>query len=141
MEAPATYACSYNGLADELRKVRAFLATILYGCPVADDAVLLGNELAANAVRHSASRRPGGRFTVRVVVYERDYVWIEVQDDGGPLWRAQSPDGEPWHGLDVVRLIAGEDKWGIEGNPAGWVVWVRLDWPGGTADQTVPVQA
>jgi hypothetical protein len=139
-EAPATYTRTYDGHVGELRHVRLFLAGILDGWPVADDAILLGNELASNAIQYSAARKPGGRFTVRVDVYEPDYVWIEVQDGGGPPWEVRSPDGEPWHGLDVVRLIAGKDNWGIEGSPAGWVVWVRLDLVGSTAHGQAPAQ-
>ena len=41
-----------------------------------------GEELAANAV-HSASGEAGGRFTVRLQHFRGEYVWGEVEDDGG----------------------------------------------------------
>ena len=105
------------------------LAGILDGYPVAGDAVLVGDELASNAVRHSNSGSPGGRFTVRVEVHEPDYLWIEVEDEGGPPWKPRSPDGETWHGLNIVGQVAGEGNWGIDGIACGSVVWARLDWP------------
>jgi anti-sigma regulatory factor (Ser/Thr protein kinase) len=38
-------------------------------------------ELATNAVLHSASRNPGGTFTVRASIFD-DHVRIEVEDNG-----------------------------------------------------------
>jgi len=57
--------------------VRAAVARYLDGCPVADDAVLVVSEIAANAVLHSQSS--GEFFTVRCELYP-DYVWVECED-------------------------------------------------------------
>jgi Histidine kinase-like ATPase domain len=130
VRAPVTYSRVFDGRADQVRQVRAFLAGVLEGCPLAGDAVLVGDELAGNAVRHGNSGRPGGRFTVRAEVRERDYLWIEVEDEGSPPWKPRSPDGEAWHGLSIVGRLAGEGNWGVDGGISGWVVWARLDWPG-----------
>src|SRR6266851_9690464 len=86
VRAPVEYTRAYDGRADQIGHVRAFLAGILDGCPVADDAILIGDELASNAVRHSNSGKPGGRFTVHVEVHEQDYLWVEVEDEGSPPW-------------------------------------------------------
>jgi hypothetical protein len=126
---PATYTRAYDGRVDQLRHVRDFLVGILRGCPVADDAVLVGDELASNAVRHSQSGQAGGQFTVHVEVHAPVYLWIEVEDEGSPPWAPRFPDDEPWHGLNIVREVAGNTNWGIDGSAHGWVVWVRLDWP------------
>jgi hypothetical protein len=129
VKAPVEFTRAYDGRADQIRDVRAFLAGILNGCPVADEAVLIADELASNAVRHSNSGKPGGRFTIRVEVHEPDYLWVEVEDEGSRPWTPRAPDGERWHGLSIVREIAGGDaNWGIDGSMRGWVVWVRLDW-------------
>jgi hypothetical protein len=78
-------------------------------------------------VLHSASGRPGGKFTVRAGVAPRDYLWLEVEDEGGP-WTQSTGDGERGRGLDIVAAIA--DDWGRDGGPVtGWVVWARVDWP------------
>jgi anti-sigma regulatory factor (Ser/Thr protein kinase) len=129
LRTPVEYTRVYSGRADQIRDVRAFLAGILRGCPVANDAVLIGDELATNAVRHSSSGDTHGQFTVHAEIHEPDYLWIEVEDQGGPPWAPCTPDGEAWHGLSIVREIAGGDaNWGIDGTPRGWVVWVRLNW-------------
>lgn len=119
----------YPGERGQPRLVRAALASVLEGCPRADDAILIASELAANAVVHSNSAAPGGQFTVRVEVCFSDYVWIEVADQGGPWARGES-DGDI-HGLDLVNALAYPGNWGIDGDAEhGHIVWVRLDWPG-----------
>jgi hypothetical protein len=128
-EAPGTYARAYEGRPDQIQHVRAFLAGVLDGCPVVDSAVLIGDELATNAVRHSNSGKPGGKFTVRVEVHEPDYLWVEVEDQGSPPWTPRSADGEPWHGLNIVRQVTGHANWGVDGDMRGWVIWARLDLP------------
>ena len=79
VKAPVEFTRAYDGRADQIRDVRAFLAGILDGCPVTDEAVLIADELASNAVRHSNSGKPGGRFTVRVEIHKPDYLWVEVE--------------------------------------------------------------
>jgi len=124
-----TFAQSYPGDRSQPCLVRADLAPLLAGCPLADDALLIGSELAANAAVHSSSATSGGRFTVRVEVCCGDYVWIEVEDEGGPWTRRRTEDDRP-HGLDLVDALAGAGNWGIDDESEhGRIVWVRLDWP------------
>jgi anti-sigma regulatory factor (Ser/Thr protein kinase) len=120
--------CRLTGEAAQVRAARQFVAEFLGDdWPDVDTAVLLTSELAANAVLHSASGRPGGKFTVRATVQPRDYLWVEVEDEGGP-WTQTAGHSEPGHGLDIVRAIA--DDWGKDGGPAtGWIVWARVDFP------------
>ena len=129
-EAAVTQAeCGFPGEAAQVGAARRFVAELLGGeWPIVDEAVLLTSELATNAVLHSRSGLPGGKFTVRAEVRPRDYVWVEVEDEGG-TWRERDGDGEPGHGLDIVSRIV--DDWGKDGGPVtGWVVWARFDWPG-----------
>ena len=124
-----TFQWSYPGECGQARLVRASLAPLLQGCPLTDDAILITSELAANAALHSNSAAPGGRFTVYAEIYWGDYVWIEVEDQGGPWATCGNGDGHP-HGLDVVDALAGPGNWGIDGGPEhGRIVWARLDWP------------
>jgi anti-sigma regulatory factor (Ser/Thr protein kinase) len=124
MEALDTYAGRFSGVPEEIRRVRAEVREYLDGCPAADDAVLIADELAANAVLHSLSR--DGTFTVCVERYDT-YVYLEVEDAGGP-WVPQPADDRP-HGLDIVRCLT--VRWGIGKRPAGRLVWARVDFQQG----------
>jgi hypothetical protein len=127
---PHTCTWSYPGRAEQIRLVRAALAPLLEGCPVADDALLICSELAANAALHSRSAAPGGRFTVRAETFPGEYVRIEVTDQGG-AWVSHRDEERP-HGLDLVHALAGQGRWGVTGGPDGRTVWVQLDWPSGS---------
>lgn len=121
---------AYPGRPEQVHWVRSDLAAVLNGCPVADDTVLVASELAANAVRHSSSRRPGGLFSVRAEVCAGERIWVQVEDQGG-VWADHRPRDDRPHGLDIVHAIAGEGNWGIDGDATlGRVAWARLDWPG-----------
>ena len=121
---------AYAGRPEQVRRVRADLRAILNGCPIADETILVASEMAANAITHSSSRQPGGRFIVRTDVYPGDYIWVEVQDQGD-TWAGQRPRDDRPHGLDIVQAIAGDGNWGIDGDATrGRIAWARLDWPG-----------
>jgi serine/threonine-protein kinase RsbW len=115
---------------EQVGHARALLAGALGRSPVTDDAVLCLSELAGNSVLHSASRRPGGAFTVRVELRHGDYVRIEVRDEGGAWGGPAGPDGRA-HGLAIVRALAAASGTGGDA-VAGWIAWARLDWPGST---------
>jgi anti-sigma regulatory factor (Ser/Thr protein kinase) len=110
---------------DQIQVARAFISAILDACPATDDAVLCVSELATNAVLHSASRNPGGTFTVRAAIFD-DHVRVEVEDNGG-TWDEHPHRDSRSHGLNVVRELAADC--GRDGSPlTGWVVWARLRW-------------
>lgn len=117
------YAGTFPGRPDQVQRARHAVARYLAGHPVTDDAVLAVSELAGNAVLHS--RSAGDFFTVSIEV-RSTYIYIEVEDAGG-LWHPKLPDPERPHGLTVVELLAGADNWGVDGDRAGRVVWVRLE--------------
>ncbi|MDQ2874140.1 MAG: ATP-binding protein [Actinomycetota bacterium] len=124
-------ACSrvFPARADQVALARAFAREMLAGCPAADDLVLACSELASNSVRHSASARPGGEFTVRLEVRGDDWAWIEVEDEGGP-WERKKRSGEgQYHGLGIVDAVA--DYWDIREDDTSRTVCVRIDWPSG----------
>jgi serine/threonine-protein kinase RsbW len=123
---PCAPAATYPGSPEHVRQVRADARGLLAGCPAADEVILCLSELAANAVLHSDSRRPGGSFTVRIESCPGTHVRIEVEDDGGP-WLAPAPDPASGRGLDIIRVLAVD--WGIATSPTGRAVWARFDWP------------
>ena len=93
---------------------------------MADDVILCVSELAANAAIHSDSRMPGGTFTVHATLCPGDYIWVEVEDSGGP-WIPKHSDTTRSHGLDIIRTLASD--WGIDGDYRARTVWARFDWP------------
>jgi serine/threonine-protein kinase RsbW len=118
-------AATYPGRPENVCQVRADARSLLAGCPAADEVILCLSELAANAVRHSGSRRPGGTFTVRIDSCPGAYIRIEVEDDGGP-WLAAVPRPGGGRGLDILRALAA--GWGVATSPAGRTVWARFNW-------------
>lgn len=123
-----TFDRSYPGTIDQVRRMRADMATVAGNCPATDDLVLLASELATNAILHSRSGHPERIFSIRAVLYPGEYAWVEVIDEGG-TWGADQHDDQHGRGLAIVSAIAGDGNWGIEGDAACRVAWFRLDWP------------
>jgi serine/threonine-protein kinase RsbW len=117
---------TYPGSPEHVRQVRADARGLLAGCPATEEVILCLSELAANAVLHSDSRRPGGTFTVRIESCPGAHIRIEVNDDGGP-WLARAHGPGSGRGLDIIRVLAAE--WGVATSPAGRTVWARFNWP------------
>jgi serine/threonine-protein kinase RsbW len=110
---------------DQVAQARQFLARFLADCPLSDDALLICSELATNAIVHSDSGNSGGWFVLRVEVRDQDYVWLEVEDQGGQ-WATDRVSDEGGRGLEIVALLA--DYWDVRGDDTGRVVCARLDW-------------
>jgi hypothetical protein len=124
-EVATRYQRTFHGRADQVSQVRADITRHLGDCPAAADTVLIASEIAANAVLHSASA--GEFFTVRCERHA-GYVWVEVEDLGGP-WHPGWPRDRP-HGLDIMAALTGPGNWGTETTGDGdRIVWARLDLP------------
>jgi serine/threonine-protein kinase RsbW len=123
---PSGWSRVFVAIPASVGEARRFVAGILDGRPVADDAVLCISELATNSVLHSDSAQPGGTFTVRAEICDGDYLWIEAEDNGGP-WDTHPHDDDRPHGLAIVAALA--SAWGIDGDDRARVVWARFDWP------------
>jgi serine/threonine-protein kinase RsbW len=120
---PRTFTRSFPATADQVRDARRFLAQALGDCPLAGDALVCLSELAANSVRHSNSRRPGGCFTVRARVGPAG-LRVEVEDEGGPWRRGSGPDEQCGRGLVIVGALASD--WSMAGDGSGRTVWFEL---------------
>jgi serine/threonine-protein kinase RsbW len=123
----AAWERTYPGTLDQPRQLRADLRPVLDGCPAASDVLLVASELAANAIVHSDSGRPGGTFTVRLH-HGPGHIRAEVQDEGS-LW-----DGDltVWvrnpHGLYLIAALAA--GYGSAAGPGrSRLVWARIDYP------------
>jgi anti-sigma regulatory factor (Ser/Thr protein kinase) len=82
------YTGTFHGRAEEVARVRKEIAAYLGKCPVADDLVLIADELSSNSILHTHSR--GEFFRVRCQLSPGS-VRIEVEDMGGP-WRTRRDD-------------------------------------------------
>lgn len=86
-----------------------------------DDAVLVANELVANAIVHAG--------TSAELVLERTgpHLVVRVCDgtNNAPKLRAYAPGAVGGRGLVVLEAIASE--WGVELVGTGKKVWARLD--------------
>jgi len=123
--APTVTGRVFSGEAGQVRAARRFLAGLLDGCPAADAALLCLSELATNAVVHSRSGRPGGRFTVCVRA-RAGSVRVAVADEGGPWGQRRDCGGQSGRGLLIVSELAA--RWGREDSDAGRTVWFEIDW-------------
>ncbi len=114
--------------ADNARRMRERNGGLLADHPVAHDAVMCLSELAANAIRHSRSARPGGTFQIRLR-RAGAAIRVEVTDQGGP-WGSPPHDPERGRGLLVVRAIASRCDIVLTGhrdNPDQRTVWYEID--------------
>jgi hypothetical protein len=117
---------SFPGRREHVRQARAFITAFLDGCPAANDAVLLASEIAANAVAHSASGRPGGTFTLRARVDGDGCLHAEVEDQGSG-WDGNLGTAEAPHGLFLLRALSA--ACGTRRGEQGWVTWFALAVP------------
>lgn len=120
----AAWEKTYPGLPAQARAVRADLRPLLAGCRAADETLLLISELAANAIKHSDSGRPGGTFTVRLARWPGRGVQAEVRDQGG-AWPGDLPaSARSPHGLYLLRPLS--TACGAHRDGKACVVWFRL---------------
>lgn len=134
------------GDARSVPAARRWLAGLLAGELAAEDAVMCLSELAANAVLHSRSRRPGGTFSVRAAG-RKAAIRVEVCDEGGP-WLGPDGDHTRGRGLTIVAALA--SAWGMAGGTAGRMAWCEFttgdpasapadgSWPGARPGHTTP---
>ena len=115
---------AYPGLPAQVRAVRADLRPLLAGCPASEDVLLLVSELAANAIAHSGSGRPGGTFTVGLTHRPGHGVRAEVRDQGS-AWPGDLPaSARSPHGLYLLQALSA--ACGAHRDGGGRVVWFRL---------------
>ncbi len=126
-----TWQQEFPGTPDQLGHLRAGLRTFMEDGPAIDDVALLVTELAANAIAHSASGRPGGTFAVRIRHVPGDHVRAEVQDAGSDWHGDIARSASDPHGLYLLLALAA--ACGTDGSDRSRIVWFRLDEPADSA--------
>ncbi|MFC5186998.1 ATP-binding protein [Actinomadura harenae] len=109
-------------------RARHLVADALAGAlpgEVLDDVLLAVGELAANAVRHTASGKPGGTFAV-VAAVKDGLVQVAVIDQGGPTCPAITAEPELFaQSGRGLAMLAELGEWGWTGNTRARLTWWR----------------
>lgn len=107
-----------------LAAARQFVKSVLIGWGFdnmqrVDDAVLIADELVANAVRH-------GGGCLRLEVHARDAeITVCAVDGSAVVPRRRDPDDNGGRGLRIIEALG--QAWGVEDLPRGGKrVWVRI---------------
>jgi serine/threonine-protein kinase RsbW len=133
---------SFEGQPEHLKEVREFTRLVAGGREGADLVEMVASELAGNAIQHSESGRPGGKFTLQVGD-SRDGWQVSVVDEGGPkeprictltsIDNAEDLDDlgdevEAGRGLAMVAVVS--SAWGVRGDKNSRSVWAQILIPG-----------
>ena len=121
----------FPGRPDQVGAARGFVAAALdQGMPCYDAACLLTSEAVTNAVLHSASGSETGSVLVGWSL-RGGRLRVEVYDDGGtvdPRRRVHHVESVTGRGFDLFEALSA--GWGVDGGPAGRMVWFELDLDG-----------
>ncbi|TKK85600.1 ATP-binding protein [Herbidospora galbida] len=123
---PFEWRRTFPGITRQVSEARRFVAEHLPPRAEVETAQLIVSELATNAIRHTGSGEPGGRFMVTVRV-EASRVWLGVLDEGGagrPEVRKPDDRQECGRGLDLVDHLA--QAWGVHGDERSRTVWATV---------------
>ncbi|WP_370336155.1 ATP-binding protein [Catenulispora sp. MAP5-51] len=116
----------FAGRPECLVEARRFTFAVLGGCEAAYTVALVVDELAGNAIKHTASGAPGGEFVLRLT-RSADRVRVRVDDHGGPLTpilRAPDEQDEAGRGLTIVAMLSA--SWGVDGDETARSVWAEI---------------
>lgn len=119
----------FDGCPEAVGQARGFARLVLDGHALAGDAELVVSELGTNAVTHTGTGGPGGRFVVELEVHPAR-VRVAVVDMGaatGPVPAGgdpASPEHVSGRGLFLVEALS--VKWGTEPAGPGLRVWAEL---------------
>jgi hypothetical protein len=130
---------SFSGVPESVGEVRRYLVNVL-GPSCGIEPLIVGTELATNAIRHTASGGVGGQFVVHVDRY-LDRLGLRVDDQGGPSSPRllESGDlGDGGRGLIMVAELC--LAWGVLGDDRSRTVWAELALPSRHAFTDVPHQ-
>lgn len=110
---------------DSVRIVRNAVRRYLAGHPRRDDAVLIADELATNAVIHT----PTDEFRFRISTDATHLITLSVTDHGAVPWQlteVSSVDAVATHGRGLYIVFCLADEIGHDHTPDGSTVWAEL---------------
>lgn len=115
----------FPGQEDQIPHVRTFVSQLLADHPDRADIATCAAELAANAVRHTASGRDG--FFATEVTWTGLTVRVAVADGGADTAPPLGPDhAAPRADGGLGRLAQRASRSGTEGDHRGRVVWAQF---------------
>ena len=133
----------FAGRPECLVEVRRFTCAVLGDCEAAHIVALVADELAGNAIKHTASGEPDGEFVLRLARFANRCL-VRVDDQGGPSTPsvcAADDEDEFGRGLTIVAMLSA--RWGVDGDEKARSVWAEITFdevpaisgpPGPTAD-------
>lgn len=116
----------FAGRPECLVDARHFTLAVLDGCDAAYTVALVADELAGNAIKHTASGEPGGEFVLRLARFG-DRCRVRVDDQGGPSTPAvyvADDEDEAGRGLTIVATLSA--GWGVDGDESARSVWADI---------------
>lgn len=122
----AVWSKGFPGEAEHVAEARHFARAVLGDRAGTDDVVLVADELATNAIEHSGSGRPGGKFVLRLTTFG-SWCVVRVDDQGGPKspHACEQDDGDTdGRGLALVAGVS--EHWGTNGNDTARSVWAVI---------------
>lgn len=121
---------TFDGKPTSVGEVRRFTMKVLGDRPGVDLVVLVASELAGNAVQHSNSGQPGGKFTVHLASCAQ-WWQVRIDDAGGaaePHIRTAVADrDEAGRGLALIEAVS--TQWGVVGDHYARAVWAQIPAP------------
>ena len=116
---------TFVGRDQSVRLVRRFVSAQLAGHPCLDDAVLIADEFAANAVQHSGAPE----FKIELHISSERVRVIAVSDsltETVPHVEARMADGEEEDGRGLMIVQALAKEWGFDPDHGRTTVWANL---------------
>ena len=116
----------FAGRPECLVDARRFTLAMLGCSDGAHTVALVADELAGNAIKHTASGGPGGEFILRLARFG-NRCRVRVDDQGGPTTPsvcAAADEDEAGRGLTIVAMLSA--CWGVDGGEAARSVWAEI---------------
>lgn len=128
------WSMGFPGKAECLADARRFTYAVIGETDEAHTVALVANELAGNAIKHTASGKPGGTFVLHLSTSLGRWR-VRVDDQGGPkapsICEANEGD-ESGRGLTIVAALS--ETWGVDGDETAWSVWADIAFDRAAAD-------